>query len=100
MRLILFAVVGLLCLTYALALKDNEANLKDLLDVAHHGGAHAESGVRQARGGNYGGYGGGGHGGGGHYGGGGRGGGGHYGGGHGGGHGGHGGHGGGRGGHY
>ncbi|XP_020801670.1 glycine-rich protein DC7.1-like [Drosophila serrata] len=72
MRLILLSVVVLLGLAYAFALEDNGANLKDLLGVADQGDAHAEAGLREARG--YYGGGRGGHYGGGH---------GHYGGGHG-----------------
>ncbi|XP_017125580.1 cold and drought-regulated protein CORA-like [Drosophila elegans] len=77
MRLILLSIVGLLCLACAFALNNNGANLEDLLSVAHHGEAHAEVGVRAARGyggghggGHYGGHGHGhhGHGGHGHYG--------------------------------
>ncbi|KAH8252794.1 hypothetical protein KR032_001903 [Drosophila birchii] len=91
MRLTLVALIGVLCLAYAFALEDNGHHLEDLLGVADQGDAHAEAGLRVARG--YGGHYGGGHGG--HYGGGY---GGHYGGGH---HrGGHAHYGGGRGGHY
>nr|XP_017027119.1 histidine-rich glycoprotein-like [Drosophila kikkawai] len=50
MRLILLSVVVLLGLACAFALEDNGANLKDLLGVADQGEAHAEAGVREARG--------------------------------------------------
>ncbi|XP_064547969.1 heterogeneous nuclear ribonucleoprotein A1, A2/B1 homolog [Drosophila montana] len=49
MRLILFALIGVLCLAYCYALAEEEGAQIDLLNVADQGQAHANEGNREAR---------------------------------------------------